>query len=65
MVETLITAANYRQITAEEQKAYFQTALDFISGVLESRIISLSSMDEERPYHLCFVITPDNKQKLS
>ena len=53
MVETLITASPefMNQLPPEEQKAYFQTALDFISERVESRISSpLSSIwTRERP----------------
>src|SRR5699024_11271204 len=53
------------QLPPEEQKAYFQTALDFISErVGKQNILSaVVHMDERTPHmHLCFVpITPDNK----
>ena len=67
MVETLITASPefMNQLPPEEQKAYFQTALDFISErVGKQNILSaVVHMDERTPHmHLCFVpITPDNK----
>ena len=67
MVETLITASPefMNQLLPEEQKAYFQTALDFISErVGKQNILSaVVHMDERTPHmHLCFVpITPDNK----
>ena len=67
MVETLITASPefMNQLPPEEQKAYFQTALDFISErVGKQNILSaVVHMDERTPHmHLCFVpITPDNE----
>ena len=67
MVETLITASPefMNSLPTEEQKAYFQTALDFISGrVGRQNILSaVVHMDERTPHmHLCFVpLTPDNK----
>ncbi len=55
----------YEQLPPEEQKAYFPTALDFISErVGKKNILSaVVHMDERTPHmHLCFVpITPDNK----
>ena len=67
MVETLITASPefMNSLPPEEQKAYFQTALDFISErVGKKNILSaVVHMDERTPHmHLCFVpITPDDK----
>ena len=67
MVETLITASPefMNSLPPEEQKAYFQTALDFISErVGKQNILSaVVHMDERTPHmHLCFVpLTPDNK----
>ena len=67
MVETLITASPefMNQLPPEEQKAYFQTALDFISErVGKQNILSaVVHMDERTPHmHLCFVpITPEGK----
>ncbi len=67
MAETLITASPefMNQLPPEEQKAYFQTALDFISErVGKQNILSaVVHMGERTPHmHLCFVpITPDNK----
>ena len=67
MVETLITASPefMNSLPPEEQKAYFQTALDFISErVGKQNILSaVVHMDEKTPHmHLCFVpLTPDNK----
>ena len=67
MVETLITASPefMNSLPPEEQKAYFQTALDFISErVGKKNILSaVVHMDERTPHmHLCFVpLTPDNK----
>ena len=68
MVETLITASPefMNQLPPEEQKAYFQTALDFIServGGKQNILSAVVHMDERTPHmHLCFVpITPDNK----
>ena len=55
----------YEPVTARRTKAYFQTALDFISErVGKQNILSaVVHMDERTPHmHLCFVpITPDNK----
>ena len=54
MVETLITASPefMNQLPPEEQKAYFQTALDFISErVGKQNILSaVVHMDENAPY---------------
>ncbi|MDE6252825.1 MAG: plasmid recombination protein [Lachnospiraceae bacterium] len=67
MVETLITASPefMNSLPPEEQKEYFQTALDFISErVGRQNILSaVVHMDEKTPHmHLCFVpITPENK----
>ena len=67
MVETLITASPefMNSLPPEEQKLYFQTALDFISErVGKQNILSaVVHMDEKTPHmHLCFVpITFDNK----
>ena len=67
MVETLITASPefMNSLPPEEQKTYFQTALDFISErVGKQNILSaVVHMDERTPHmHLCFVpLTPDNK----
>ena len=60
MVETLITASPefMNQLPPEEQKAYFQTALDFISErVGKKNILSaVVHMDERTPHmHLCLV----------
>ena len=67
MVETLITASPefMNQLPPEEQKAYFQTALDFISErVGKKNILSaVVHMDERTPHmHLSFVpLTPDER----
>ena len=67
MVETLITASPefMNQLPPEEQKAYFQTALDFISErVGKQNILSaVVHMDERTPHmHLCFVpLTRDHR----
>ena len=68
MVETLITASPefINQLPPEEQKAYFQTALDFIServGKAEYPLRLSSIWTKNAPYVIsCFVpITPDNK----
>ena len=67
MVETLITASPefMNQLPPEEQKAYFQTALDFISErVGKQNILSaVVHMDERTPHmHLCFVpLTRDKR----
>ena len=67
MVKMLITASPefMNSLRLEEQKVYFQTALDFMSErVGKKNIISaVVHMDERTPHmHLCFVpLTPDNK----
>ena len=67
MVETLITASPefMNQLPPDEQKEYFQTALDFITErVGRANIISaVVHMDEKTPHmHLSFCpITPDGK----
>jgi hypothetical protein len=48
----------YEPVTAEEQKEYFQTALDFVSErVGKQNVLSaVVHMDEKTPHmHLCFV----------
>ncbi len=67
MVETLITASPefMNSLPPEEQKLYFQTALDFVSErVGRQNILSaVVHMDEKTPHmHLSFCpITPDGK----
>lgn len=67
MVETLITASPefMNSLPPEEQKAYFETALAFLSErVGKQNILSaVVHMDEKTPHmHLCFVpITPEGK----
>lgn len=67
MVETLITASPefMNSLPPEEQKLYFQTALDFVSErVGRQNILSaVVHMDEKTPHmHLCFVpLTEDGR----
>ncbi|MDE6456610.1 MAG: plasmid recombination protein [Dysosmobacter sp.] len=67
LVETLITASPefMNSLPPAEQRAYFATALDFVSGrVGKQNIISaVVHMDEKTPHmHLCFVpITKEGK----